>query len=962
MKRNFFESNEYNVSVMLITIVSSMFYVASTYWDNYFSGSLWLLYAAVELFFFSVFLIDYIVSIIFSINQFEYISSFTGFSDSLALLPTFMLLISKKTKYSLNFLRFPKLLKIFRIKNFRGCWIDDEFASSNVANQIWQVGFQVMRLIITISIFIFFVTGVVYLISALDSTSFSAKLGWLDCLYFIVVTITTVGYGDIYPTKSYSRIVIICIISIGFVIIPVQAAIFAQVVFYRKKHFGRLTNTKSHICLCGLVDYELIHRFMWEIMNIPGNNHHIPTVVILSPVKPSPSMFLLLQSSPIRDSLYYFVGSSKSFADLSRIRAEFAISIYILPDMITSSLRIQEDSIYMSAIAVSRYLKDTSRSIRPFSVAKLTSSARNKPILGFCGVNATIAVQELKYSILALGAIYPGFLSFFRQLTVTPYEKEIKKEASRYFIHEIKTTFPNFSQRVLNLNFQNAVLAIYRMSLFKIVLVGIIFENRVIINPSGLESLSYRPIGTFSSLLFFSPDIESIIATIRNCDELIIEKALRSCTFEKFSYPILSGQSNAVSADRKVSLQSPSDIKRLISFASSVAQRFPSFVSNDKEDNGCMTNESLLQEDFDDHIIVVVSAGEQSDNTPIAALMLPIFHFIKTVRLESSCVIIILNDRGEELFEVSREIQEHSPNVMKNVRFFVGFGRNLHHLKQCQISKAKAVVIIRPQISCEATVGDDASKSALMNNDRFVIMTYLNIQLLSNDLSQRSAGDTSINFLCEMAHEFNERFLSPSSTVICSKSDEDNIASSSILFHAVLDALAAQVIYCPHIVMFWESVLRLSGDDFNEGKNYISKENTYEISLEPRANLNRNASRSFCEEELRNAVEKIRQAQEEVKSFVTNEANDNLEFNHPRYRQIFGTIKTDSSHWGQRFDGIFENYLLKHGIICVGLCRHGSQLSHETIVVPSPDTLLWQSDEIFVFHSQISKLSKDAYT
>lgn len=45
------------------------------------------------------------------------------------------------------------------------------------------------------------------------------KWDWLDCLYFSVVTLTTVGYGDIAPSTSAGKLFTIFYIIIGLGII-----------------------------------------------------------------------------------------------------------------------------------------------------------------------------------------------------------------------------------------------------------------------------------------------------------------------------------------------------------------------------------------------------------------------------------------------------------------------------------------------------------------------------------------------------------------------------------------------------------------------------------------------------------------------------------------------------------------------------------------------------------------------
>ena len=48
---------------------------------------------------------------------------------------------------------------------------------------------------------------------------FLEKWEWIDCLYFSIVTLTTVGYGDIAPTTNSGKIFTIFYIIIGLGVI-----------------------------------------------------------------------------------------------------------------------------------------------------------------------------------------------------------------------------------------------------------------------------------------------------------------------------------------------------------------------------------------------------------------------------------------------------------------------------------------------------------------------------------------------------------------------------------------------------------------------------------------------------------------------------------------------------------------------------------------------------------------------
>ncbi len=45
------------------------------------------------------------------------------------------------------------------------------------------------------------------------------KLGWIDSMYFSVVSLTTVGYGDIVPTTSTGKLFVIFYLIVGVGII-----------------------------------------------------------------------------------------------------------------------------------------------------------------------------------------------------------------------------------------------------------------------------------------------------------------------------------------------------------------------------------------------------------------------------------------------------------------------------------------------------------------------------------------------------------------------------------------------------------------------------------------------------------------------------------------------------------------------------------------------------------------------
>jgi len=73
---------------------------------------------------------------------------------------------------------------------------------------------------------------------------FFMPLRWIDALYFSVITITTVGYGDIHPTNDITKIFTIFYVLIGVGIIAASLNILVRIAAQRRLE-KRLSRKKS---------------------------------------------------------------------------------------------------------------------------------------------------------------------------------------------------------------------------------------------------------------------------------------------------------------------------------------------------------------------------------------------------------------------------------------------------------------------------------------------------------------------------------------------------------------------------------------------------------------------------------------------------------------------------------------------------------------------------------------------
>ena len=174
-----------------------------------------LLYAA-EWFFTILFTIEYILRLISVRWPLRYAASFFGVVDMLAILPTYLSLLLPGSQYLLT-IRVLRLLRIFRVFKL-ATYINEA--------QIIITALQASRR--KISVFLFTVMIIVIIIGSVMYVVEGAENGFVNIptsIYWAIVTLTTVGYGDISPQTGPGKAIASIVMIIGFAIIAVPTGI-----------------------------------------------------------------------------------------------------------------------------------------------------------------------------------------------------------------------------------------------------------------------------------------------------------------------------------------------------------------------------------------------------------------------------------------------------------------------------------------------------------------------------------------------------------------------------------------------------------------------------------------------------------------------------------------------------------------------------------------------------------------
>jgi voltage-gated potassium channel len=163
-----------------------------------------------------IFTIEYILRILSVGQPIRYVTSFYGIIDLLAILPTYLSVIFPGTQYLLV-IRLLRVLRIFRVlklvKYLREATLLGQALRAS-QRKITVFLFTVLTLVVIFG-------SLMYLIEGEDSGFRNIPVS----IYWCIVTLTTVGYGDISPQTGLGQTIAAMIMILGYSIIAVPTGI-----------------------------------------------------------------------------------------------------------------------------------------------------------------------------------------------------------------------------------------------------------------------------------------------------------------------------------------------------------------------------------------------------------------------------------------------------------------------------------------------------------------------------------------------------------------------------------------------------------------------------------------------------------------------------------------------------------------------------------------------------------------
>jgi voltage-gated potassium channel len=202
-----------DIALLVLNLVFVGLFVAETYpLSARVEAWLWTLEVAIA----AVFLLEYVLRLYGARNRLvEFLNGYTVV-DLVAIVPTLTVVLLPLPVVTLN-IGFLRVVRVIRVLRFYRFTRDAEFFFGTVSDNTLRV----MKLLLTVLVLFFVSAGLFY---SVEHAANPEVGNFGDAFYYTVVSLSTVGFGDIVPVTPAGRWVTVTTILAGIILIPWQAS------------------------------------------------------------------------------------------------------------------------------------------------------------------------------------------------------------------------------------------------------------------------------------------------------------------------------------------------------------------------------------------------------------------------------------------------------------------------------------------------------------------------------------------------------------------------------------------------------------------------------------------------------------------------------------------------------------------------------------------------------------------
>ncbi|XP_020565188.1 calcium-activated potassium channel subunit alpha-1 isoform X12 [Oryzias latipes] len=371
----------------------------------------------------------------------------------------------------------------------------------------------------------------------------SQSLSYWECVYLLMVTMSTVGYGDVYAKTTLGRLFMVFFILGGLAMFASYVPEIIELIGNRKKYGGSYSavNGRKHIVVCGHITLESVSNFLKDFLHKDRDDVNVE-IVFLHNISPNLELEALFKRHFTQVEFYQ--GSVLNPHDLARVKIESADACLILANKYCGDPDAEDASNIMRVISIKNYhpkIRIITQMLQYHNKAHLL----NIPSWNWKEGDDAICLAELKAGFIAQSCLAQGLSTMLANLFSMRSFIEIEEDTwQKYYLegvaNEMYTEY--LSSAFVGLSFPHICELCYVK--LKLLLIAIEYKSeqresrsrkRILINPGNHVKMQEGTLG-----FFIASDAKEVKRAFYYCkachDDITDPKRIKKCGCKRLIY------------------------------------------------------------------------------------------------------------------------------------------------------------------------------------------------------------------------------------------------------------------------------------------------------------------------------------------------------------------------------------------------------------------------------------------